>query len=138
MTPASVSVHTVLRMLRPHLGWPIQASFTYEQALPFEVALAITNGDDLTVWRFARELLTEGIDGAAGLGDVRVFPHRSPNGPAVAILLDAPEDTWLLEADRRVVDGFLKRSFVLVPRGRESQFADVDAGLAGLLAGEMP
>jgi hypothetical protein len=136
VTPASVSVHTVLRMLRPHLGWPIQTSLTYEQALPFEVALTITNGDELTVWRFARELLTEGIDGAAGLGDVRVFPHRNPSGPAVAILLDAPEGVWLLEADRRVVARFLKRSFVLVSRGRESEYANVDAGLARLLAGE--
>lgn len=136
MTPPSVSVHTVLRMLRPELGWPIPASFTYEQAAPFEVALTVTNGDDLSVWRFARDLLIEGCEGAAGYGDVRVFPHRNPGGPAVAILLDAQEDTWLLEADRRVVARFLDRSFALVPRGKEAKFADVDAGLARFLAGE--
>src|SRR3712207_7533550 len=86
-------------------------------------------------WSFARELLVTGLDEPAGIGDVRVWPWATPRGDFVALALSSPDGNALFEVPRSVLVRFLRRTYVVVPRGRESEHLDVDAAVNRLLGG---
>ena len=86
-------------------------------------------------WSFARELLVTGLDEPAGIGDVRVWPWATPRGDFVALALSSPDGNALFEVPRSVLVRFLRRTYVVVARGRETDHLDVDAALVRLLAG---
>jgi hypothetical protein len=87
-------------------------------------------------WSFARELLVTGLDEPAGIGDVRVWPSwASPRGDFVALALSSPDGNALFEVPRSILVRFLRRTYVAVPRGRESDHLDVDTAVNRLLAG---
>src|SRR4029078_11490654 len=88
-------------------------------------------------WSFARELLVTGLDEPAGIGDVRVWPWASPRGDFVALALSSPDGNALFEVPRSILVRFLRRTYVAVPRGRESDHLDVDAAVNRLLAGRI-
>lgn len=115
-------------------GRILRVVLRYDRACPYEAELDF--GDDV-VWTFARNLLAIGLREPAGIGDVRVWPERIGMATAsVMIRLSTPDVTRLFEAHHWAVREFVNRIYRLVPKGSESDWLDVDAGLARLLAGE--
>lgn len=115
-------------------GRIVPAVLRYNRICPYEVELDFF--DDV-VWTFARNLLAVGLWEPAGIGDVRVWPERIGMVTAsVMIRLSGPEATRLFGAHRWAVREFVERIYRLVPKGGESDWLDVDTGLARLLAGE--
>lgn len=111
---------------------PLLALLRYAAADPFAVRMVLLldggEGPDSVEWVFARSLLTGGLTGPAGQGDVRVHAvarqvHVELSGAATVLL---PLD-GLVE--------FLAAAYDVVPTGSEEQVAAaaLDAELAGLL-----
>ena len=102
--------------------------------LPMAVTLELpeTPYGDLTIlWRFARDLLADGMAGPVGEGDVRVAPGPAPD--LLTVTLRSPEGRASIHLDRYQVATLLFLTYRLAPRGRER--VNVDAGLAMLLGG---
>lgn len=95
---------------------------------PFAVWLTFGSRNPVE-WTFARELLVYGLDNRAGLGDVRIWPHRHGE---LALTLDSPEESALFLLHRPTVAKFLRQTYAVVPRGREQ--LDFDRELAELLS----
>lgn len=105
----------------------------YNTSEPYEVRLEIDL--DLAqpvVWRFARDLLAQGLSGQAGEGDVAVWP--SADGQDVTIRLSSPDGTAELTASTPSVARFLDATYCLVAPGAEPARTDLDAGIASILA----
>ncbi|MFJ9951060.1 SsgA family sporulation/cell division regulator [Kitasatospora sp. NPDC091207] len=81
-------------------------------------------------WVFARQLLTAGLELAAGLGDVHIRPAP---GRRTMVELRAPEGTALVRFDTTDLRRFLWRSRLVVPEGEEYLYLDADRALAELL-----
>lgn len=137
-------VATVTAELELHLvvpdghGLPVEALLRYEAADPYAIHVGFRTGaDDIVEWTFARQLLTEGVAGPVGEGDVRVWPvasgPASGDGPVVCLSLSSPSGAARFEAPLAAVAAFLNRTYAAVPVGSESDFVDVDAELALLL-----
>lgn len=88
---------------------------------PYRVGMFITTTDDHTTWEFARDLLDEGVQGPAGLGDVRIWPQ--PIGGRIFIRIGCKvrgvEDSATLELSLRPVEEFLTKTYARCPRGSE-------------------
>lgn len=84
-------------------------------------------------WTFARDTLAEGLDGHAGLGDVRVWPWSTPRSGFVALALSSPDGLCLFKIPRSALVRFLRRSYLLVPKGREGERIDWDAEMRHIL-----
>ncbi|MCB5905994.1 SsgA family sporulation/cell division regulator [Streptomyces pinistramenti] len=112
----------------------IPAALRYDPDDPFAVLVvfpppASLDGTEV-VWTFARELLTEGLRGPAGIGDV----HLWPCGPrTVMVELHTVEGLAMVQFDARDLRRFLAMAYGLVARGDEARHLDVDADLAALL-----
>lgn len=137
--PATVEVATSLRLIAPDAtALPVRATFRYDPADPYAVDLlfhASSADDDEVSWTLARDLLVAGMDEAAGIGDVRVWPWVTPRGDFIALALSNPaEGTALFEMPRAMLARFLRRTYVVVPRGREAEHLDVDSVVKRLLA----
>ncbi|MEV0531390.1 SsgA family sporulation/cell division regulator [Kitasatospora sp. NPDC050463] len=81
-------------------------------------------------WVFARQLLTTGLELAAGVGDVHVRPAA---GRRTMVELRAPEGTALVQFDTTDLRRFLWHSRLAVPEGEEHLYLDADRALAELL-----
>jgi hypothetical protein len=77
------------------------------------------------VWEFGRDLLADGLDGHAGIGEVRLWPSVRPG--FVALALSSPDGDALFQVPRSAVARFVRRSGDLVPIGREEGRIDWDA-----------
>jgi len=115
---------------------PVPAALRYDVADPYAVHATFHAAGDTVEWVFARELLAAGLQGTAGLGDVRVWPSTDAGLDVVFVSLSSPEGQALLEAPARALAGFLERTHRAVPAGAESLHLDVDTALTHLLAGE--
>jgi len=62
-------------------------------------------------------------------------PWATPRGDFVALALSSPDGNALFEVPRSVLVRFLRRTYVAVPRGRETDYLDLDAAVIRLLAG---
>jgi Streptomyces sporulation and cell division protein, SsgA len=101
----------------------------YSAADPYAVRMVLLpdgGGDESVEWMFARTLLTEGLTGPAGEGDVRVRVL----GREVCVEL-AGSASVLLPLDGLVE--FLADSYTVVPTGCESGVGALDRELARLL-----
>ena len=78
-----VSAEVELRLIAsPQTTVPLTGSLFYSRQDPYAVRLAFHVGlEEPVEWIFARDLLSQGIHGRQGIGDVQVRP--SP-GPAAA------------------------------------------------------
>ncbi|GIM86444.1 SsgA family sporulation/cell division regulator [Salinispora arenicola] len=137
--PTTVEVETSLRLVAPDAtALPVRASLRYDPADPYAVHVlfhAESAGGEAVSWSFARELLVAGLDEPAGIGDVRVWPWATPRGDFVALALSSPDGNALFEVPRSVLVRFLRRTYVVVARGREAEHLDVDTAVSRLLAG---
>jgi len=134
--PQFVTAELGLRLVVPDGSpLPVTASIRYDAADPYAVSVTFYTGASEPVrWTFARQLLTDGVEGPVGDGDVRVWPSRTDGLPMVCIALSSPSGRALFEASLGDVVEFLSRSYVAVPTGAESDFVDVDAELGALLS----
>ncbi|MFJ3582538.1 SsgA family sporulation/cell division regulator [Streptomyces sp. NPDC090127] len=114
----------------------VPATLRYDREDPFAVSMAFPPPATLegveVSWAFSRELLAQGVDGPAGLGDVRVRPYGYDR---TVVEFHAPEGVAVVHVRTSELRRFLQRSQHLVPTGREHQYLDWDGDLAQLLDG---
>jgi hypothetical protein len=136
-SPQAVSAAIDLRLLvatGPAL--PLRADIEYSPEDPYAVRVTFHTGtaeDEVVAWTFARSLLTDGVMGPVGDGDVQVWPSTTRGVSSVCLSLTSPSGRALFEAPLADIVQFLARTYTLVPTGHESDFVDVDAELALLL-----
>ncbi len=115
----------------------VAASLRYDTSDPYAVHVTFHTGgtgdDTQVIWTFARELIVDGMDTAAGMGDVRVWPVSGADGAAVALALCSPSGEALFEVPRQALADFLRRTCAEVPVGYEDRHVDIDAELLALL-----
>ncbi len=134
---ATVSTELELHLVVPGgPSLPVLADLRYAADDPWAVRVAFQTGgegDGVVEWMFARQLLTEGVTGAVGEGDVRVWPADSGRDRVVHLAMASPSGSALFEIDRDDVVEFLQQTYVAVPTGSEGQAVDLEAEIAGLL-----
>ncbi|MFJ9824120.1 spore wall synthesis regulator SsgD [Streptomyces sp. NPDC101160] len=112
----------------------VAATLRYDREDPYAVSMAFPPPATLegveVSWAFARELLAEGVEGPAGVGDVRLRPYGYDR---TVVEFHAPEGVAMVHVRTSELRSFLERSQHLVPRGRENQYLDWDGNLAQLL-----
>ncbi len=139
--PTSVSCELHLRLVVPGAAsLPVLADLDYDTADPYAVQVSFHTGPpssgEVVQWTFARQLLTDGIAGPVGEGDVQVWPSSSAGASVVCLALSSPSGKALFEIPLSELIDFLGRTYSAVPTGGESAHVDVDAELALLLWAE--
>src|SRR6201999_4048026 len=88
MNPSTVSAELAFRLIvPPQTVVPLGASLSYSSEDPYAIRVAFHVGlDEPVEWIFARELLSNGLKGRDGLGDVRVWPAPGQSGAAEQVL----------------------------------------------------
>ncbi|WP_157254815.1 SsgA family sporulation/cell division regulator [Nonomuraea typhae] len=115
----------------------LRAIIAYQPTDPYAVRLAFVEGGpnrETVVYRFARDLLAEGLDQAAGECDVLVAPHVVP-GWQVITLRPGPDARMTVYTETGPVEEFVTDIYRLIPMGRERELVDVDQALATILRG---
>ncbi len=136
---STVSAELGLRLVVPQQTVvPLVASLYYAKDDPYAIRIAFHVGlDEPVEWIFARDLLSMGIEGREGLGDVVVWPSAGTEGGApdsvLNIELSSPFGQAHFEAPAKEVSDFLQRTYAIVPAGNETDCVDVDAELTDLL-----
>ncbi|MFN2537727.1 MAG: SsgA family sporulation/cell division regulator [Mycobacteriales bacterium] len=135
---ATVNTDLELRLVVPGgPSLPVMANLRYDAVDPWAVRVAFQTGgegDGIVEWMFARQLLTDGVAGAVGDGDVRVWPGLHGTERVVSLAMASPSGSALFEIDRDELVGFLQQTYLAVPTGSEEQAVDLDAELALLLS----
>jgi hypothetical protein len=141
--PRTVTADLQLRLVVPgSSALPVRAAMRYDIGDPYAVTVAFHTGSadglggDVVEWTFARQLLTDGVSGPVGEGDVQVWPSSSGGQPVVCLALSSPSGKALFEIPLPSLVDFLGATYAAVPTGGESAFVDVDAELALLLWAE--
>ena len=128
----TVSTLVPLRMFAHGREAELTATFGYDISEPYEVRVTFHAGlADQAEWVFARSLLSAGVNGPTGSGDVRVWPH---DYGILNIALTSPHGAARFEAPAASVARFLDITRLLVPEGTEPARTDLDAGIAAILA----
>ncbi len=136
-------VTTVTAELELHLvvpggpSLPVVASLAYDTADPWAVRVAFYTaglGDGVVEWMFARQLLTDGLAGPVGDGDIRVWPALHGADRVINLAMASPSGAALFELNRDALVRFLQQTYHAVPTGHEAEVVDLDAELAVLLA----
>jgi hypothetical protein len=107
----------------------VLARFSYDPADPFAVTARFTTGDLEVAWTFSRDLLRDGLEGAAGLGDVR-FSHAGK--ASLNMDLASPDGRARIVCDATALGRFLACSYAILPSGKESTHLDMDSWLSRL------
>ncbi|MEU6220746.1 SsgA family sporulation/cell division regulator [Streptomyces sp. NPDC047022] len=112
----------------------IPATLHYDRRDPFAVRMTFPAPATLegveVCWTFARELLSAGLEGPEGHGDVRVRPYGYDR---TVLEFHAPEGTAVVHIHSSDVRRFLQRSTELVPLGFEHLQVNLDEDLAELM-----
>jgi hypothetical protein len=110
---------------------PVVTRWSYSAADPFAVVLAVrTRHDRWVEWLVARDLVIDSLEGAAGLGDIRMSPQTVQGYDIVEIEIRSTDGRAVLEVDRELLRGFVESSFEIVAFGDESEHMDIDAEMA--------
>ncbi|WP_425825624.1 SsgA family sporulation/cell division regulator [Streptomyces fractus] len=103
---------------------------------PLVVTVSVSRtGRPAERWLISRDLLSDGLSGSAGIGDVSVRPVVEPDSPP-GVLLRA-RDAWRairIRISHQALLHYLARSHALVPFGKEVHTSRIDKGIEGLLA----
>ena len=136
---STVSAELGLRLVVPQQTIvPLVASLYYSKSDPYAIRIAFHVGlDEPVEWIFARELLSSGIESQEGLGDVKVWPSVSSEsglpGSVLNIELSSPFGQAHFEAPVKEVSDFLRRTYQIVPAGKETDHVDVESEITDLL-----
>ncbi|GHH24325.1 SsgA family sporulation/cell division regulator [Streptomyces lanatus] len=125
------------RLVDPgHPALPIRPTLRYSAAEPFAVHIDfpahVSDDAQGVTWTFARSLLEEGLDAAAGIGDVRMVPCGRSR---TVIEFHAPHGMAVVRFGTASLRRFLQRSYAVVEPGREELGPELDLGLMCLLDG---
>ena len=113
----------------------VPTTLSYQSGDPYAISLTFHVPDGDVTWLVARDVVLEGLTHPAGDGDVRVFPSIGDDAAAVVVLVfSSPEGDLIAEVSTRELHAFLARTLVLVPKGTESAYLDVDALVDALRA----
>ena len=115
---------------------PVMLDLSYDRSDPYAVSLTFHMYTDATVrWVLGRDLLLDGMARLTGVGDVQIWPCRSPAADSVHIALcPCPkQDAVVVTASARAVGAFLRRTFAMVPTGTEEHHLDVAGAVQQLL-----
>lgn len=139
--PVTVNNELHLRLVVPGAAsLPVRAGLAYDAADPYAVQVAFHTGTEqhaqVVDWTFARQLLTDGLAGPVGQGDVQVWPSTSAGEAVACLSLSSPSGKALFEVPVPELVGFLSATYEAVPPGTESAYVDVEAELALLLWAE--
>ena len=136
----TISAGQDLRLIGPDdLIVPLACGFHYSRQDPYAIKMSLDAGRAEPVeWIFGRDLLAAALEGAEGLGDVRAWPSSSAvSDPAAEktlnIELGPPGGCARFKVGAAGIESFLARTYELVPPGQETDFLNLDAGLAELL-----
>lgn len=138
----TVSAELGLRLVVPQQTIvPLVASLYYSGSDPYAIRMAFHVGTDEPVeWIFARDLLSAGIESRQGEGDVQVWPSEPADAEeggsediVLNIELSSPFGQAHFEAPAEAMAAFLKRTYSVVPAGKESGFVDIESELNDLL-----
>jgi hypothetical protein len=138
----TVSAELGLRLVVPQQTIvPLVASLYYSGTDPYAVRMAFHVGTDEPVeWIFARDLLAAGIESRQGEGDVQVWPSEPADSEGggdddivLNIELSSPFGQAHFEAPAEAMSAFLRRTYSIVPAGKESTFVDIESELNELL-----
>ncbi|MFG2595026.1 sporulation and cell division protein SsgA [Streptomyces sp. 840.1] len=114
----------------------LPAVLSYDRTDPFAIRMAFPAPATLegteVAWEFSRELLAEGTDAPAGLGDVRIRPFGYER---TVLEFHAAEGIAMVHVRTADLRRFLRRTQQLVPVGAEHRFLDLDRSLTDLLGG---
>ncbi|MFJ4467557.1 SsgA family sporulation/cell division regulator [Streptomyces sp. NPDC089424] len=117
----------------------------YSAANPYAVRMVVHTGMTPAVESvFARDLLTEGVRGPAGLTDVQIWPApRGPQRPGISgdtvrIRLSTPAGTTTLSVPTVPLRRFLAQILEQVPVGAENSSVAVDNAIASWLLARLP
>jgi len=100
---------------------------------PYAIRMSFHVGmDDPVEWLFARDLLAVGTQSPAGEGDVRVWPSPVHDQDVLNISLSSPFGQAHFEASLTALSEFLRRTYEVVPLGREGDFIDIEGELRDL------
>nr|WP_033259976.1 SsgA family sporulation/cell division regulator [Kitasatospora sp. SID7827] len=117
----------------PGLRVAVPARLRYHRADPYAVHLDChVDLEEPITWLFARELLVDGLDGWAGIGDVTI--RRSTAAEELAIALSTPGQTAVLHTPSAPVRDFLALTHRLVPAGTEHEHLDAEGLMRRMLA----
>jgi hypothetical protein len=136
---STVSAELGLRLVVPQQTIvPLVASLYYSKEDPYAIRIAFHVGlDEPVEWIFARELLSRGIEGQEGLGDVKVWPSTGSEsdlpGSVLNIELSSPFGQAHFEAPLKEIADFLRRTYEVIPVGCETNHMDVESELTDLL-----
>ncbi|TYC66504.1 SsgA family sporulation/cell division regulator [Streptomyces sp. CB01881] len=115
------------------VGVPVR--FGYRDDDPFAVTLEFLGpAAEAGTWQLSRDLLWEGLQKPAGLGDVRIWPPCPCHGrSSLRMMLQGWDGSVLVDLPSRQVRRWLRREcFALVPPGTEGTLIDWDAELGDL------
>ena len=138
----TVSAELGLRLVVPQQTIvPLVASLYYSGTDPYAIRMAFHVGTDEPVeWIFARDLLAAGIESRQGEGDVQVWPSEPADAEdggsddiVLNIELSSPFGQAHFEAPAEAMSAFLRRTYSIVPAGKESGFVDIESELNELL-----
>jgi hypothetical protein len=134
-TGATVSAELGLSLVVPeHGAVPLVASLSYSAGDPYAIRMAFHVGtDDPVEWIFSRDLLSAGLGGPTGEGDVQVWPGEVHGIAVLNIALSSPFGQAHFEAPMISIADFLNRTYGLIAAGRESDFINIDSELDELL-----
>src|SRR5258707_9858798 len=112
----TISAELGLRLVVPQQTIvPLVASMYYSGSDPYAIRMAFHVGTDEPVeWIFARDLLAVGLEGAAGEGDVRVWPADEEGQELLNIALSSPFGEAHFEAPRSSTSAFLSRTYEVI------------------------
>lgn len=139
---ATVRTELELRLVVPGgPSLPVLADLRYSADDPWAVRVAFQtgaknedgSGDGIVEWMFARQLLTDGVSGTVGEGDIRVWPAMAGGERVINLAMASPSGSALFEIDRDELVEFLQQTYLAVPTGSEGDVVDLDAELALLL-----
>ncbi|MFI2608925.1 SsgA family sporulation/cell division regulator [Kitasatospora sp. NPDC018619] len=128
---------TACLVLGEHESVDVPVRLGYRSDDPLAVALEFLGpAAEAGTWLFSRDLLWDGLQRPAGLGDVRVWPPCTCHGrTALRLMLRGRDSVVLVDLPARPVRRWLRReAFALVPRGSEAALIDWTAELDGLAA----
>jgi Streptomyces sporulation and cell division protein, SsgA len=135
----TISAGQDLRLIGPDdLIVPLACGFHYSRQDPYAIKMSLDAGRAEPVeWTFGRDLLAAALKGPEGIGDVRAWPSSAAaEGAAEKTLnieLGPPAGCARFKVGAAGVETFLARTYELVPVGQETDFLNLDAGLAELL-----
>lgn len=136
--PASVQTSLELRLLLPDgSAIAVPARLRYDTTDPFAVDAVFragSAGDPEITWTFARALLTDGLLGPVGDGDVHIGPDTDErHDPVISLTLQSPSGSARFALPHAAVLRFLERTYAEVPPGTEADWLNLDSELDSLL-----